>query len=204
MRLALRLTSSCWCVCACLTQLYMRRPSLLIYIDHFLNGQRDKSGQRSRNVLPPFSSPPRCVSVRMHTHTHACTALPGEFVWLSVWRCRFTFVFLISVRMMSVKVAKNDKQMCLFLFSVASLVDKLFVLLWEAGWKKPVSISFRLQDVLIIQRETLRTKPPPPIYKLAQPAWYFSKFGLCGVMQSRVPALAEVFFFMWQHRLVFF
>lgn len=56
------------------TQLYVRRPfSYVLTVSS--NGQTDKSGQRSRNVLPPFSSLPLCVVENTHKHTHTTTAL---------------------------------------------------------------------------------------------------------------------------------
>lgn len=70
-------------VCVCVSDSALHEaalPSDILYIDHFLNGQRDKSGQRSRNVLPPFSSLPRCVSVCMHTHTRMHSTARGMCV----------------------------------------------------------------------------------------------------------------------------
>lgn len=54
------------------TQLYVRRPPFSYVLTVSSNGQTNKSGQRSKNVLPPFSSLPLCVLENTHTQRWHC------------------------------------------------------------------------------------------------------------------------------------
>lgn len=155
MRLALRLTSSRWCVCVCVWLSFTWDGPPLWYLLTISSMDKEtKVGSAAEmHFLPTVLFLSLYRYARTHTHTRGTARgmCVVERLKAPIHFCVFGFQrrwwVLKWPRM------KTNRKRVRFLFSVTPLVDKLLVLLWETGWKKPVSIS-RLQNFLIIQRET--------------------------------------------------
>lgn len=79
----------------------------------------DSAAEMSFLPLVPF------LAVYWKTHTYTHNDGTAECFWMSMWRRWFILFYFISVKM-PVKAAKSRRQTRSFLFSVTSLVSKLF------------------------------------------------------------------------------